>query len=390
MTRFVFVSLPLVGHLDWGGMLPTAVQLRTRGHAVAWASEVAVRDLVIQQDIEFLALRHSGWRLPPPLPPDLSVAQQARLRRLRALDSWLHPDSVTQATAELSDLLQGWQAEVVVAEPYAAAAALVAERLKLPLIVCGRPALAGGAPKHPHPAAARIQQLCQQARVPGRYWDLTHCQMRSPWLHVDFFSRRWYADLSHIGQQTRFVGGQAQMAPARADHQTSTVLITLGSLFRHDPVFFRTAAEAVMLEGGRPLVVSGVRADRGQADTLQAVLPHGTQVVGWVDFDQVLPQVAAIIHHGGVATTHAALCHGLPQVAVPHAGDQRPQAGRITRAGVGYGVRPRDFTLANARWLVHQVLGNKELSLRAAAWQDELQRLGGIEAAAEAMEAIGR
>ncbi len=32
MTRFLFVSLPLTGHLDWGGMLATAAVLSRRPH----------------------------------------------------------------------------------------------------------------------------------------------------------------------------------------------------------------------------------------------------------------------------------------------------------------------------------------------------------------------
>ena len=83
---------------------------------------------------------------------------------------------------------------------------------------------------------------------------------------------------------------------------------------------------------------------------------------------------------------HAALRHGLPQVAVPHAGDQQPQAGRITVAGVGYGVLPANFTLPAARWLTRQLLENAELRQTAAAWQTELATLGGVEAAVQLME----
>ena len=107
----------------------------------------------------------------------------------------------------------------------------------------------------------------------------------------------------------------------------------------------------------------------------------------WVDFEDVMPRLTGIIHHGGVGTTHAALRHGLPQVAVPHAGDQQPQAGRITQAGVGYGVRPVDFNLASARWFARQLLTNGALHSQAAVWREELQALGGTGTAARAIEA---
>jgi UDP:flavonoid glycosyltransferase YjiC (YdhE family) len=218
------------------------------------------------------------------------------------------------------------------------------------------------------------------AGVPGGYWDLARGQVRSPLLHIDFFSRRWYADLPIIAPQTRFVGSGSARPAAGEPLDPPTVLVTLGSLFNQDPAFFRIAAEAVLLEGGQPLVVTGAVGGPPRG------LPAGVQVQGWVDFERTLPRLAGIIHHGGVGTTHAALRRGLPQVAVPHAGDQHPQAGRITQAGVGYGVTPANFTLPAARWLARQLLESEALRQAAAAWQAALTGLGGVEAAMTQIE----
>jgi UDP:flavonoid glycosyltransferase YjiC (YdhE family) len=255
---------------------------------------------------------------------------------------------------------------------------LAAERAGLPLLVCGRPALPDGA-LPPNLAGQRASELCRLAGVPGAYWDLPTGQVRSPLLHVDFFCRRWYADLPAIAPQTRFVGA-APLPTAPAPFEPPTVLITLGSLFNQDPAFFRIAAEAVLLEGGQPLVATGAAGDPPPG------LPAGVETREWVDFERTLPRLAGIIHHGGVGTTHAALRAGLPQVAVPHAGDQQPQAGRITAAGVGYGVAPANFTLPAARWLARQLLENDALRGCALGWQGELAALGGVEAAAQYIE----
>jgi UDP:flavonoid glycosyltransferase YjiC (YdhE family) len=135
------------------------------------------------------------------------------------------------------------------------------------------------------------------------------------------------------------------------------------------------------------LVVTGDRSSANAGERPLPGLPAGCDIRNWIDFDTVMPTLTAIVHHGGVGTTHAALRHGLPQVAVPHAGDQQAQAGRITQAGVGFGVRPVDFTPANARWLVRQLLSNATLHARATAWQNELQALGGTATAAQTLEA---
>lgn len=380
MTRFLFTSLPLAGHIDWGGMLATAGELAARpGHAVAWVSGHAIAPSVQRAGVEFLPLEHTGWNDPPPMPANLTAAQQAAARQQRALDAWLNPDAVLAAAHELDRAAAGWQPDVLVAEPYAAAGALVAEQRGLPLAVCGRPALASQANRPPGPAAARIAALCRGFGVAGTSWDLHAGQIRSPWLHLDFFSRRWYADLPQLGPQTRFFGA----GPTAREPQAvppDLVLITLGSLFTDDPAFFRIAAEAVLAEGGQPLVVTG---RRGQ--TTVPGLPAAMPVVDWVDFDALLPGAAGIIHHGGVGTTHAALRHGVPQVIVPHAGDQLAQAGRITPAGAGYGVRPADFTPTNARWFARQLLASETLHAAASSWQAELAALGGPAAAADAL-----
>lgn len=441
-------------------MLATAAEVAQRsGNMVAWASESAVAAAFQGSAITFLPLQASGWHAQPPLPESLrkskvSAVEVRRLRQERALDSWLHPATLATAVESLKEVISEWGPDVIIAEPYAAAAALAAEALGLPLIVCGRPALpeldpdqdqanqSGDGPREDRGLrtmlADRIRYLCRQHNVAGAYWDRVRGLIRSPLLHLDYFSRRWYRDLPAIGAQTCFVGGgiadarhqptgsgpqpHAQRGAAgdrAAGEGNPRVLVTLGSLFNEDPAFFRLASEAILLEGGQPLVVTGRprsnterpadptllqqrmtnveapnRMDEAGAATgtireglPESGLPAGVEVRDWVDFEQVLPTVKAIVHHGGVGTTHAALRHGLPQVAVPHAGDQQPQAGRITQAGVGYGVRPADYSLANARWLARQLLHNESLQVQARAWQAELQRLGGIHAAADALQA---
>ena len=378
--RVLFISLPLRGHLDWGGMLDTAAALTRRGHAVAWASGADVRPAVAAAGVDFVELAATGWQTLPPLAEDLPAARRAALRQQRALDSWLSPAAVLPAMEAVQRVLDDRQPDALLVEPYAVAAALAAERAGLPLIVCGRPALPDSAAPA-NPAGPRASDLCRQAGVPGDYWDLARGQVRSSLLHIDYFTRRWYTDLTQIGPQTSFAGsGAAGAAPDALD--PPAVLITLGSLFNRDPAFFRIAAEAVLLEGGQPLVVTGATGDPPPG------LPAGVAVHAWLDFGQILPRLAGIIHHGGVGTTHAALRHGLPQVAVPHAGDQQPQAGRITQAGVGYGVAPANFTLPAARWLARQLLENAALRQAAAAWQAELAALGGAQAAVQAVEGV--
>ncbi|HEX2142258.1 MAG TPA: nucleotide disphospho-sugar-binding domain-containing protein, partial [Candidatus Limnocylindria bacterium] len=53
-----------------------------------------------------------------------------------------------------------------------------------------------------------------------------------------------------------------------------------------------------------------------------------------VDHRALFPRAAAVVHHGGAGTTHTAAAAGVPQVVVPHVGDQPYWAARLQALGV--------------------------------------------------------
>jgi vancomycin aglycone glucosyltransferase len=55
----------------------------------------------------------------------------------------------------------------------------------------------------------------------------------------------------------------------------------------------------------------------------------------------LFPRVAAIVHHGGAGTAHAAARAGKPQVVVPHMFDQFYHALRVQQLGIGVSCPPR-------------------------------------------------
>ena len=141
--RLLFCSAQLPGHLDWGGYLPTAVELAQRGHTVLWASGAAVGKRVAAAGLSFQVLEETGWRWPPPPPlPAPAVQDQAwqQRRALRALDQWLDVERVAAASTELALVAEAYQPDMVVTEPFVAAAGLVAEQAGVPLVVAGWPA----------------------------------------------------------------------------------------------------------------------------------------------------------------------------------------------------------------------------------------------------------
>ncbi len=391
--RILCFSIDLPGHLDWGGYLQTAAELVRRGHEVLWVSSPAVKSAVRHAGVPFAPVPTTGWQhVMPPLDPGLSPEKREMERRRRALTVWLNPQAVLQAMVELEAVADDFHPDVILIEPFAAAGALLAEKRALPLVVVGRPAQPPKAPnprRLPNPAIPFVQRLLQAAELSGRYWDLDRGQPRSPQLHLDFFSREWYADLPAIEPQTVFCGGlPAPVQPL--DFPTDArplMLITLGTTFANDENFFRIAGESALLAVGLPVMVTGQRAPTVLA-SLQEAPPGPAIIRDWIDYARVFPHLSGITHHGGMATTHAALVHGVPQVVVPHAGDQYPQAARVTQAKVGYGIRVKDFTMDNAPLILADILWDPEFRENALAMAESFRALGGPSRAADAVAGL--
>ena len=107
------------------------------------------------------------------------------------------------------------------------------------------------------------------------------------------------------------------------------------------------------------LVNAGAHLD---ADALR---PLGNVVVtGYVRHAAVMPHASVVVTHAGLGVTLAALCHGLPMVAIPLGRDQPHNAERIAAIGAGVALAP-DATVDDLRRAIESVLDDS--SFRAAA-----------------------
>lgn len=79
------------------------------------------------------------------------------------------------------------------------------------------------------------------------------------------------------------------------------------------------------------------------------------KVIGKVSHDQLFKHASAVIHHGGAGTTASVLHAGVPQIVVPHIGDQTFFGMEVERLGCG-------FRLAKGRWPEHLHLSLDRLS----------------------------
>ncbi len=403
MSGFLFTSAPLAGHLDWGGYLLTARALIERGHTVLWASEPRIASPVDRAQVPFHPVERIGWKWPPEPLPRAGLEQHPSLRFRRAMDAWLTVDLVEPAVRELVALGREFKPDVIVGEPFVTAAALAAEALDVPYVQAGYPAAPlqwDGLTEAERAAAKegseRWQRMLATFNLQGRNWPGgLSLWPQSPNLHVSYWSREWYAGEPEILPQTRFVGGLQQpphgQPPAWFDQLPSTsplVLVTLGSTFTDDVNFFVGAARAATLVGAFVIVAFGEsELAPDLKDKLASRLPRCIAVPS-VDYAHLFPRLSAVIHHGGVGTTHAAVLYGLPQVIVPHGGDQGLQAIRADASGVGIHVPASQAGVGRSRQALETVLFDPGFRIRARNLAGQFAALGGVPRAADLLEQI--
>ncbi len=81
-------------------------------------------------------------------------------------------------------------------------------------------------------------------------------------------------------------------------------------------------------------------------------LPNSILWLPYVALDQLLPNAAAFVYHGGIGSASQALMAGIPQVIMPLAHDQFDNAERLERLGVASTLIPKRFQV---RGLVKQL-----------------------------------
>lgn len=410
MATIWCLSAPLYSHSDWGGFLKTALVLRDRGHTVTWISEAPLRGAIAAAGLPFLEMARTGWLWPPPPAPDVSTltpAEAVMLRYRRALDTWMSEDLVAAAvTAIVALAAEHGAPDLIITDPFLTAAALAAEKLAVPLIVAGWPAMRELNEDSLFPvqrqlsddSQGRLTRLCAQFGLTGTNFSGGPAPaIISPLLHLSYFSRDWYiSDDDNLLDQNEFVGGIAAPATQPIPDWLAAIpddvplgVVTLGTTFTGDYGFYAWAAQACAAAGLLPIAAVGwTPIPPDEKARLIAALPKGTRLVNYVAFDQVLPRAAVLVHHGGMGTTHAALVQGVPQVVVPHAADQRGNARRVAQARVGLNLTAHDVRQGLLLEGVRAIVRDEKVHARVQQVRGQFHALGGQAAAADAVEAL--
>ncbi|KAB8141435.1 glycosyltransferase family 1 protein [Chloroflexia bacterium SDU3-3] len=161
------------------------------------------------------------------------------------------------------------------------------------------------------------------------------------------------------------------------------VLITGGTGQLLHAEFYRAAVEACHRAGLRALLVTRHR------ELVPSPLPMNIHWFPALPFRTLMPQVGAVLHHGGMGTLARALWAGAPQLILADGADRPDNAARLHRLGLAQWAAPE-------RWsspaVVEQLasLATPEARQRCASWASQIAPAQSLAAACEHLEALLR
>lgn len=316
---------------DINPLLPVGQRLKERGHAVTYALPpilslcarmAGMRSIVLRDQFEALALQdaslittrfdgYASWRM--------------------YLDRYIGP-TLAAATKTLLNFLRDERPDLVVTTPFALAASIAAAAEHIPRVaLVPYPQLGSrghGASQFGGASAKSLRALSKRLQVPGHGpVQLMHVPGSSAILHdeVVFHRDSQNCDDAIVG----FPYFDQYRNEATSHPDDAELVITFGSFIGglRLPVLERIAAltESMKLR----TVVTNVPQRQREAFSR---FRYST-AVGYVQHSDVFRKARAVIHHGGIGTTYAALRAGLPSVVMPQAFDQPFNARLVCNAG---------------------------------------------------------
>jgi UDP:flavonoid glycosyltransferase YjiC (YdhE family) len=116
-------------------------------------------------------------------------------------------------------------------------------------------------------------------------------------------------------------------------------------------------------------------------------LPSTMLAVEYAPHAALFPRASAVVHHGGIGTTAAALHAGRPMLVVPHAHDQSDNAFRAGRLGVARVLPATRYRADRVSAHLQALLTVPAYRVRAGAVAERLAKEDGGKTAADTIAA---
>lgn len=197
----------------------------------------------------------------------------------------------------------------------------------------------------------------------------------SPDRIIGFFPE-WFANASDWPAQTKLAGftlydeeadkplsPELQQFLAAGD---APLVFTYGSMMKQGHEFFAASIAAVQKLGCRAILLTQT------PEQLPAFSSDKIMHVSYVPFRKLLPQVAGLIHHGGIGTTMQAIAAGIPQMIVPLLFDQPDNAERVVKLGLGISVPREKYSVENAMQNLQRLMQCEKIKKSCNEYQKKI------------------
>lgn len=358
--RVLFVTNPGEGQLY--PMVPLAWALHVTGHEVLVAApedflpKISNVGLIAAASsgpldlVEIMTTGSGGSLNPTEIPWEEQVRAAARGFSI-----------VAQRTQDgISALVREWRPDAVVAESTNFGAPLAAA--------------AHGVPFVEHRPGPALPTLLSKLVAEELGVDLP-----APALVVDNCPPSFQHDDVAPGHVTRYVpyngsGVTADWMLERGERKR--VCVTLGTGLPHAPGSWSLLELmiATLDELSVEMVVAVPNPDEVRSPQWND-LPSSVKAVGRFPLSVVVPGCDLLINHGGAGSAMTALVNGVPQLTVPHYGDQFRTAGQVALRGVGLALPVADISPEAVKSAVSALLEVPEFGQAARAIAEENARL---------------
>jgi MGT family glycosyltransferase len=379
MSRFLFICLPLPGHVL--PMAAVAHELTRRGNDVAWAGSESVLRPVAGEDARIY---------PIPLRAHRGQRDRGMAATKSRWEGYIVPHArVTRKGIE--GAVESFRPDVLVVDQHAIAGAVIAHKTGLrwasvapttmeltrPLAVL---------PKVETWIGDRLAEIWAEAGMPGAP---PHDLRFSPHLLIAFTGAA-LVGAGCVPENAKLLGPALAQRPQDPtfpwdwlDPRRRQVLVSVGTLSMDiSDHFYRRIVDAL-----RPL-----------ADRLQAIVvahestiadpPDHLLVLPRVPMLELMPKLSAVVSHGGLNTVCEALYHGVPLVVTPIKGDQAINASQVAEAGAGLRMSFDRASADELRSAVLKVLDDPALRKSAQQVGESFAAAGGATAAAVHLEQL--
>ena len=389
MSRVLFVVLAEKGHVH--PFIAPAQELARRGHQVGFYAPCDLRAPLARAGICDVFVGGSE----PVQDASRGQAFAALVRDAERLRRWISAmliDSVPVEVSRLTAVVDRFRPDVIIADPMAYAAPIVATRAGLPwagVSTSLNPVVpdAWRSELIATTSALPRAELFAAYGLPGARFRVSDCL--SPHLNVAWTT----PELVGAAPPGVLLAGASLPQAARGDEGDALapesgparplVFMALGSQIYHQPRMFEVVIEASRGQEWQLVLAMGELASA-------VILPAHVRAMAYAPQLALLARARVMISHGGANSVMEALAHAVPLLVSPICNDQPHNASFVAAAGAGHICDLSRAEPAEVRAMLTELCADGAPRAAARRIADSYRAAGGAVTVAAAIEELLR